>query len=257
MNGQLARQKFREYPMNIISKHFVYGLSCLLVGLLTEAPAQAGSGLVFVSNERSSQLTVLDQSDTVIKQIKTCARPRGMRFTPDHSKIVVACGSDNTIALYDVATQKLVKRFRDIPDPETFDLHPNGKDLYVSNEDDSEATLLDLETGQVKGHFPTGPEPEGVLVTPDGKTVFVASEAANLVHVIDVETQKVIKDIITATRPRRFALTPDGKELWVSCEMSGLVEIIDTATLTETGRVDFQPKGMRKEEVTPRSEERV
>ena len=90
-----------------------------------------------------------------------------------------------------------------------------------------------------------------MLVTPDGKLVFVTSEAANLVHVIDVATQKVVKDIITATRPRRFALTPDGKELWVSCEMSGLVEIIDTATLTEIGRVEFQPKGMRKEEVTP------
>ena len=213
--------------------------------------AHAASGLVFVSNERSNQITVLDQTDTVIRQIKTCARPRGMRFTPDRTKIIVACGSDNTIALYDVTTQKLVKRFRNIPDPETFDLHPNGRDLYVSNEDDSEATLIDLDTGATKGHFPTGPEPEGVLITPDGKFVFVASEAANLVHVIDVEQQKIVKDIITATRPRRFALTPDGKELWVSCEMSGLVEIIDTATLTETGRVEFLPKGMRREEVTP------
>ena len=224
-----------------------------LLGLVGVAPpaVAAGTGQIFVSNERSSELTILDQTDTVIKQIKTCGRPRGMRFTPDRTKLIVACGSDNTIAVYAIDTQKLVKRFRNVPDPETFDLHPNGHDLYSSNEDDSEATLIDIDTGAVKGHFPTGPEPEGVLVTPDGKTVFVTSEAANLVHVINVDENKLVKDIITATRPRRFALSPDGKELWVTCEMSGLVMIIDTETLIEKGRVDFQPKGMRRDEVTP------
>src|SRR5271165_2465444 len=95
------------------------------------------TGLVFVSNERSSEIFMLNGNDDVVGSFKTCARPRGMQFTPDHTKLVVACGGDDTIALYDVTTQKLVHRFRGIPDPETFALHPNGHDLYVSNEDNS------------------------------------------------------------------------------------------------------------------------
>src|SRR3954467_6939535 len=118
----------------------------LALGLCAQAMA-AQTGLVFVSNERSSTIVVLNGSDQVVSSFKTCARPRGMRFTPDHKQLIVGCGGDDTIALYDVATQRLVKRFRDIADPETFDLHPNGRDLYISNEDDSEATAIDLPTG--------------------------------------------------------------------------------------------------------------
>jgi YVTN family beta-propeller protein len=79
----------------------------------------------------------------------------------------------------------------------------------------------------------------------------VASEVANLVHVIDVEKNAIIKDIPTGSRPRRFALTPDGRELWVSAEMSGVVDVIDTQSLTSTAKIEFRPKGMRREMVTP------
>ncbi len=216
----------------------------------TPAPG-AGTKLIFVSNEKSNTLTILDSSDTVIKTLPTCARPRGMRFSADRKQLYVGCGDDNTIAIYEIATQRLVKRYRDVSDPETFDLHPNGRDLYISNEDDSEATVLDVETGEIKARYPTGPEPEGVLATPDGKHVFVASEVANLVHVIDVEQKKITKNIPVGNRPRRFALTPDGTELWVSAELSGLVDIIDTVKLEVVGRVDFAPRGIRRDTVTP------
>ena len=230
------------------------GLAFSIMGVVVawSTPARAaGTGLVFVSNERSSEIFVLDGADNVVTSFKTCGRPRGMRFTLDHTQLVVACGSDNTIAMYEVATHKLVKRFRDVPDPETFDLHPNGHDLYVSNEDDAEATVLNVDTGEVTAHYPVGDEPEGVLATPDGKYVFVASEAANLVQVIDVAAKKVVKELLTGTRPRRFAITPDGKEVWVSDEIAGMVEIIAVATLSIVGRIEFQPPGLRRDEITP------
>jgi PQQ-dependent catabolism-associated beta-propeller protein len=210
-----------------------------------------GTGKVFVSNEKSSTLTILDLAGKVLQTIDTCARPRGMTFNPDHSAIYVGCGDDNTIALYDIASLRLVRRYRNISAPETFDLHPDGRHLYISNEDDSEASVLDVEKGEIVGRFPTGPEPEGVQITKDGKLVFVASEVANLVHVIDVEKQKIIKEIPVGTRPRRFALTPDEKELWVSAELSGQVDIIDVEKLEPKARVEFQLRAIRRELFTP------
>ncbi|WP_210202515.1 PQQ-dependent catabolism-associated beta-propeller protein [Alsobacter soli] len=231
------------------------GLRALWLVLLGVAACpsavSAATGLVYVSHERSDNIVMLNKEDEVVGQIKTCARPRGMTRTPDKKSLIVACGNDDTIAVYDLASRTLIKRFRDVPDPETFDLHPNGRDLYISNEDDSECSVLNLETGEITAHYATGPEPEGVLATPDGKRVFVASEAGNLVHVIDVPSGKVVKDIVVGTRPRRFALSPDGKELWVSCEIAGIVDVIDTATLQSKGQISFLPKGMRREQVTP------
>jgi len=224
----------------------------LCVGLLSANGAMAkGTGLVFISNEKSSTITVLDATDQVVKTMDTCARPRGMHFSQDRESFYVACADDSLIAIYDVAGQELRGRIINVAEPETFDLHPNGRHLYISNEEDATATLFDLETGEQLAEFETGEEPEGVQVTADGRLVFVASEAANLVHVIDTESQDVIKDILVDTRPRRFALTPDEKELWVSAELAGVVDIIDVATLSIVGDVAFLPAGFRKEQVTP------
>ena len=52
-------------------------------------------------------------------------------------------------------------------------------------------------------------------------------------------------------RPRHFAATPDGKELWVCTELSGEVYIINREKLQIKAKIDFQPPGMRKTDVTP------
>jgi PQQ-dependent catabolism-associated beta-propeller protein len=230
-------------------------VACFLAGLLTIPPAgpleAKVSGRVFVTNEKSSSLTILDLTGKVLETIETCARPRGMKFNPARTHIYVGCGDDDTIALYDIATFKLVRRYRNIPAPETFDLHPDGRHLYISNEDDSEASVLDVESGDIVGQFPTGPEPEGVAISRDGRRVYVASEAANLIHVIDVQQKKVIKEILVGTRPRRFALSPDERELWVSAELAGEVDIIDTQSLEAKGKVEFNIRALRRELITP------
>lgn len=225
---------------------------CALLTVCPIGPASAkNTGLIYVTSEKSNTLTVFNLNNEVVGTVKTCARPRGMRYDATRTKLIIACGDDDTIAVYDMASLKLVKRYRNIKDPETFALHPDGRHLYISNEDDSESSVLDLETGEVTAHFPTGAEPEGVQMSADGKFVWVASEAANLVHVIDVAKGAVIKNILMDTRPRRFAMAPGEKEIWVSAEIGGVVDVIDTATYQQTGRVEFLPPGTLREQVTP------
>jgi PQQ-dependent catabolism-associated beta-propeller protein len=225
----------------------------LMASLLSGADAilAKDSGLIFVSNEKSSTITVLDRNDKVIGEFDTCARPRGMHFSHDRTQFFVGCADDSLIAVYDVETQKLVRRIRGVEEPETFDLHPDGRHLYISNEEDAGATVVDLESGEQLSTYETGEEPEGVLITSDGRLAFVASEASNLVHVIDTVQGKVIKDILVDTRPRRFALTPDEKELWVSAELAGIVDIISLDSFELVGDIPFLPAGFRKEQVTP------
>jgi len=225
----------------------------LLVGSagVSDTAEGKGTGQVFVSNEKDSTITVLSLEGEVVRTFDTCARPRGMHFSQDRSQFYVGCADDSVIVVYDVATQDVVGRIRNVEEPETFDLHPNGRHLYISNEEDATATLFDVETSELLAEFETGEEPEGVQVTSDGRLVFVASEAANLVHVIDTEAREVIADILVDTRPRRFALTPDDRELWVSAELAGVVNIIDVETLKIVDTIAFLPTGFRKEQVTP------
>jgi len=227
-------------------------LAELLILLSIAIPGYSkNTGHVIVSNEKSSNLTILTLDGEFVSTIDTCARPRGMHFTQDRMSFMVGCADDSIIAIYDTETLTLTGRILNVEEPETFDLHPNGKHLYVSNEEDATATLFDITTGELLAEFETGEEPEGVQVTSDGKRVFVASEAADMVHVIDVDAGQIIADILVDTRPRRFALTPDESELWVSAELAGIVNIIDVQTLELIGDIPFLPTGFRKEQVTP------
>jgi PQQ-dependent catabolism-associated beta-propeller protein len=225
-----------------------------LLCLLTTVPAAsaAGTGLIFVSNEKSHEVVVLDKDDQIVKRIETSRRPRDMHFNLNKTLLYVACGDDDVIDVIDVATLEVVDQIATGPSPEVFAFSPDETQLFVSNEEDSRLEVIDMESRISVMAIPTGAEPEGVLVMPDGKTAYVTSEVADMVHVVDVATGAVTKNILVGTRPRRFILSPDGAELWVSCELSSEIYIIDTATNEIKGdSLVFVPPGFREADVTP------
>ena len=87
--------------------------AALLMLVAADRAGAKGTGQVFVSNEKSSTITVLDAEHRVVDTFPTCARPRGMIFTPDHVRFLVGCADDSVIAIYEVASRKLVGRIRE------------------------------------------------------------------------------------------------------------------------------------------------
>ena len=63
----------------------------------------AGTGYIFVSNEKTNNIHVLDPKDySTIKVIDTSRRPRDMRLNADRTLLYVACGNDDVIDVIDV-----------------------------------------------------------------------------------------------------------------------------------------------------------
>lgn len=211
----------------------------------------AGTGLIFVSNEKSDEVIVFDSTFSQVKSIPTSRRPRDMHFNRDHTLLYVACGDDDTIDVIDVGKLEVTSSIPAGPSPEMFEISADEKFFYVSDEEDSRIEKIDIASGQSVQDVPTGAEPEGVKVSEDGKTLYATSEVADMVHVIDAASGVVTKSVVVGTRPRRFVLTPDGKELWVSCELSSEVDVIDRATNTVVQQLSFVPPGFREEDVTP------
>ncbi|WP_228535635.1 PQQ-dependent catabolism-associated beta-propeller protein [Noviherbaspirillum malthae] len=226
-----------------------------LAGLLLLAPhvpEWSATGAVFVSSEKDNTITVLDgKTQQQIGLIKTCKRPRHMQFTPDRKRLIAACGDDGAAVVVDVAARKVVDKIALEEGAEIFDLSHDGKTLYFSNEDEAAVVAVDLATKKTTGQIKVGQEPEGVLIAPDGKNLYVTSEVASLVHVIDLGSGKVVKNVAVGKRPRRFALTPDGKELWVTNELGSSVSVIRTSDYTVSHTINFEPKGIRSDQVTP------
>ena len=138
---------------------------------------------------------------------------------------------------------------RGVPDPETFDLHPDGRHLDASNEDYALVSVIDIETGTTVAEYETGEEPEGVLLTADGKSV---SHSGNGQPRRRDRHHQGRDDQGYRGRHQAAAhgLTRDGKELWVSAESSGHRHY-QSGLADHVGKVEFLPKGMRREQVTP------
>jgi YVTN family beta-propeller protein len=230
-------------------------------------PLQSRPELVYISNEDSHDLTVIDASrDSVVATIEVGTRPRGIKVSPDGRTVYVALSgspkcpptmpdaeckkhqadrSKDGVAVVDVVTKRTVKVLKAGLDPETFDVSPDGRRLYVSNEDADSLTIIDLVAGKAMANVAVGKEPEGVTVSPDGKTVWVTGETDNNITSINVEQGKETGRIDTrGKRPRAIGILPDGSKAYVTNESSGTVSVIDPRT-RKVRRVITLPDGSR------------
>ena len=227
-----------------------FGCALVLAVVLAAEARAKDTGYVFVSDEKTNNVAVIDpkQDYKIIKWIPTSHRPRDMKFRDNHTLLYVACGDDDVI---DVATLEVADHIPTGPSPEMFELSRDGKALYVSNEEGSSVQEIGIADKIIMREIATGAEPEGIAISADGKTLYVTSEVTDMVHVVDAEAGVVTDNIVVGTRPRRLLLLHDGKELWVSNELSGQVSVIDRALNRVSTTLDFLPPGFRQADVTP------
>jgi PQQ-dependent catabolism-associated beta-propeller protein len=215
--------------------------------------AQGPSGpLAYVSNERDGTISVIDTgADRVVGTINVGARPRGVRLSPDASRVYVALSTpsgkpynkaDNHIAAIDTASGEVVATYDVGSDPEQLAVSRDGKRLYASNEDAGTASVTDIETGRLIATLVVGIEPEGVTISPDGRWVYVTAETSNTVSVIDAQANRVAATFMVGSRPRDAAFSPDGTRAFVTTEMGRTLSVIDTSSHTVTRTLEL-PRG--------------
>jgi YVTN family beta-propeller protein len=217
---------------------FVYAawLSCALAAFASTSHAAHA----YVSNEDGHSISVLDTARAeVIATVAVGKRPRGLKLSPDGSRLYVAVSGlakcppsvpdeecakferdlkADGIAVVDTATHKVIEVIQAGSDPEQFDITPDGKRLFVANEDAATVSVVDLASRKVVARIKVGNEPEGVAVSPDGRWVLVTNESDNSVSMIDSAALKVLKSVRVGQRPRDIAFTSDSKTAYVSGE---------------------------------------
>ncbi|HTV22336.1 MAG TPA: beta-propeller fold lactonase family protein [Polyangiaceae bacterium] len=227
--------------------------------------AGAASERVYVSDENGGLVVVIDAaSDEVIARIPVGKRPRGVRVSPDGSRVLVALsgspksppGADpaslppvdraaDGIGIIDVPSLKLARVLESGQDPELFDVSRDGKTLWASNEETAEASLIDVDSGKVVRRTSVGKEPEGVGIHPDGKHVYVANERDNSVSIFDVASGDNVALVPVCERPRSIEFSPDGQRAFTACEESHSVAVIDAKARKAIGSVDLAGEGVR------------
>ena len=226
-------------------RSFLQGiLGFLVVGVV--AGAEPSNYLVFVSNERSGDVTVIDgANDAVVSTFPVGKRPRGIHAAPDGKRIFVALSgsprmapgvdaerapADKTadgIGVIDVSAKKLIDRWHVGSDPEQFAISKDGKLAFIANEDDASIMIVDLSSGQSRGKVKVSEEPEGVAVNPANGEVYATCEEKGEVFAIAPDQQRVVAKIEVGGRPRSVVFSSDGSRGFVPSESGGYVTVID------------------------------
>jgi YVTN family beta-propeller protein len=226
-------------------------------------PLQAATYHVYVTNERSGDVTVIDgEALKVVATIPVGKRPRGIHASPDGKLVYVALSGtpieappqidahgnpvfenkrdddDNAdkaadgIGVLDVAAKKLARKLHAGSDPEEFALSKDGRHIYISNEDTKTASVINITSGKLEHIVPVGQEPEGVTTTPDGKQFYVTCEAGGDIYVVDTSSYSAVAHFKVNGRPRSAAFLSSGGIGFIPSESAGELNIIDSAKST-------------------------
>src|SRR2546421_12583086 len=252
---------------SLMRRLFISLIVCALLAAGTRADLP--SYFVFVSNERSGDVTVIDgNNDEVVATLTVGKRPRGIHATADGKRVFVTLSGSHRMApgidenrapadkradglcVIDPAARKLIDHWHIGSDPEQFAISRDGKFAFIANEDNASASIVDLDSGQSRGKIKVSEEPEGVGVNPSNGEVYVTCEEKGEVFAIDPDQQRVIAKIDTGGRPRSVAFSPDGSRAYVGCENGGYIAGIDARShklLSEiqipTGSLPMGPAG--------------
>jgi YVTN family beta-propeller protein len=234
---------------------------------------------VYVSNERSGDVTVIDGGGhQVLGTIAVGKRPRGIHASPDGKTVYVALSgtpiaappqldakgnpvfqrgkddddedsvkadkSADAIGVVDVAQRKLTGKISAGSDPEEFSLSKDGTRLYVSNEDVKTASVINIATGKVEHIVAVGQEPEGVATAPDGKRFYVTCEAGGDVYAVETAGYTTVGHFKVNVRPRTMDFLPNADVGFVPSESTGELNVVDTAGFKVT-KVIALPPGSR------------
>jgi len=259
-------------------------LPVLCAAVLIAAPGSslraAPAYQIYVSNERSGDLTVINGSDfSVAATIPAGKRPRGIHVSPDRKTVYVALsgtpieappqidahgnpvfakkkGADDDdddsnadksadgIGVVDVATRSLRGKLKAGSDPEEFDLSRDGQQIYISNEDTKTASVINIATGKLEHIIPVSQEPEGVTTTPDGKQFYVTCEAGGDIYAVETTGFTVAAHFKVNGRPRSVAFLTSSAIGFIPSESAGELNIIDSANAKVLNTITL-PAGSR------------
>ena len=189
---------------------------------------------LFVDNEGSSSLTVLDiHTGKPVGQV-SIPFPYNLYFTPDGTKAVDVVERLQRIEFRDWRHGWALLKSVAIPWPgaDHMDFSADGSYLMISTEYSGVVAKVDVNTMQLAGYVYVGGLPIDVKLSPDGSVFYVTNQGRMGVSVVDPIAMKEIQFIPTGRGAHGLQVSRDTTSLYVSNRLEGSISVIDFATRT-------------------------
>ncbi|HXZ51311.1 MAG TPA: beta-propeller fold lactonase family protein [Burkholderiales bacterium] len=223
------------------------------LALVTYEPSSTGKPGEETKESKESEIpaevAVIDLGKwAVVGRMKAAPETEGIEFSPDNEFAVVANEGDNTIAVYDLATQRKVRTIdvsRYGSRPRGVKLSPDGQRYVVTLENSNNFLLLDTDFKVLKS-VPTARGPYGVAFDREGRRIWIAAARSRRLEAFDAHSLAQLASIPVGKRCWHFSFTPDARNLLLACGRSNALEVVDPThyEVTETLRGYELPWGV-------------
>ncbi|MFG6079643.1 YncE family protein [Paracoccus litorisediminis] len=198
----------------------------------------AADGGLFLTEWYQGQLIRLDAALNPVWAVPTGRAPAGVAV--DGELVATADRDDDQVSIYDAATGALQARVAVGKHPYAVAFH--GGRLWSADVQSDTVSVVDPVAGKLIGQIPTGSHPYGVTFA--GERGFVTDQYAGTVTVFDPKDLTVIQTLDTGDYPEGIATLPDGSGVVVAHWDSNTLVWIDAATLSVTREIEL-PDGPR------------
>ena len=197
----------------------------------------AGSGYMFVANEGSNTVSVIDGA-TVVATIAVGSQPRDVAYNPANGYVYVANFGSNSVSVIDGT--KVVTNVSVGSQPEGVVYNGGNGYVYVANRASNTVSVIDGTA--VVATVPVGLNPECVAYDSGNGYVFVTAQGSNAVNVIDGTT--VVANVSVGMHPEDVGYNSGNGYVYVANYYSNTVSVIDGTTVVANVSVGTHPEGV-------------
>jgi len=238
--GGFWLKKSRWLPLAIVG---LLGLS--VWGCATVGPGQEVGGRIYVANQESDTISVIDPS--TLKVVATIpsqgSGTHDLALTPDGRLLFATNLKTGTLTVVDTATNRVRATLQTGKATHAIAISPDGKEVWVNAGGEDHIPILDVGTLKVKDKVDLGIEIGNghIWFSPDGKQAYVTSPKFGRVYIIDTATRKVVANIPVGKSPTFIQVTSDGKHVWGTNTGGTEVYVIDTSATAVAATVEVGP----------------
>ena len=215
---------------------------CAEMQVKKETTEEAPRSRVFVANESSNSVTVVDgDSFQVIATVDArnhathdLAVSRDGRWLFATNLASGRLSAINTRALETVASIATGDRAHVVT------LTNDNRQAWVANIGANTISIVDTTTFRILGTIAVGKGPTGLTFSRDGRFAYVSNQGDKTVEVIDTATHRVLKAIPVGTNPHFLVLGPDGR-IWGTNTGGTDIYVIDPTTQDKIGSINVGP----------------
>ena len=220
------------------------------VGAEPEGVAVAADGrTVYVANQSSRFLSVVDSTSRRVTSVKLRNTPRFVAASRDGSLVFVSMYEDDKsgsgVAVVDTTGKKPVRYLASGVQPFALAVCPDGR-VWVPIHGKGRIEIYSATGQRTAGQITVPANPHAVAFSSALMLAFTANHESNAVAIIDIRTDKLLKSIPVSRAPHSVAVSPDGRTVLVAGYEANTADLIDAVTQQRTGpfKVGRQPQSV-------------